>query len=284
MMALGSWWMQESKFPPPLSEFVQNMDGFDFFYLPPVKDGNPASPPVGGIDIGYGLTKNGAKNPAAWTFLAELTNGVGPSGGAERPQRSAGLRRPRAEGRRHRACQGDVRRASWPICRRPRTSASRLRPWPRRSTTRSPAWPPAAWSREAALATVQAATDKALGKQLGAARRGRGLLPPRPPWPGRAEHASHDSGNGRGARLGGLAPARTSHGLYLFALPATLLFVVFIAYPILWVAGQSLWTEPAGHRAFGGLPTTAPCSPTRPSGSWCATWSSGASSPSRCRC
>jgi raffinose/stachyose/melibiose transport system substrate-binding protein len=76
MMALGSWWMQESKFPPPLSEFVQNMDGFDFFYLPPVKDGNPASPPIGGIDIGYGLTKNGAKNPAAWTFLAELTNGV----------------------------------------------------------------------------------------------------------------------------------------------------------------------------------------------------------------
>ena len=77
MMALGSWWMQESKFPPPLSELVQNMDGFDFFYLPPVKEGNPPSPPIGGIDIGYGLTKNGAKNPAAWTFLAELTNGVG---------------------------------------------------------------------------------------------------------------------------------------------------------------------------------------------------------------
>ena len=77
MMALGSWWMQESKFPPPLSEFVQNMDGFDYFFLPPVKDGNPPSPPVGGIDIGYGLTKNGGDNPAAWTFLAELTNGVG---------------------------------------------------------------------------------------------------------------------------------------------------------------------------------------------------------------
>lgn len=77
MMALGSWWMQESKFPPPLSEFVQNMDGFDFFYMPPVKEGNTASPPVGGIDIGYGLTKNGGANPAAWTFLAELTNGVG---------------------------------------------------------------------------------------------------------------------------------------------------------------------------------------------------------------
>ncbi|WP_119392024.1 ABC transporter substrate-binding protein [Taklimakanibacter lacteus] len=75
MMALGSWWMQESKFPPPLSEFVQNMEGFDFFYLPPVVDGNPASPPVGGIDIGYGLTRNGEKNEAAWTFLASLTNG-----------------------------------------------------------------------------------------------------------------------------------------------------------------------------------------------------------------
>ncbi len=77
MMALGSWWMQESKFPPPLSEFVQDMAGFDFFQLPPLKAGNPASPPVGGIDIGYGLTKNGADNPDAWTFLAELTNGVG---------------------------------------------------------------------------------------------------------------------------------------------------------------------------------------------------------------
>lgn len=77
MMALGSWWMQESKFPPPLSDYVQNMDGFDFFYLPAVVEGAKASPPVGGIDIGYGLTRNGAKNEAAWTFLAELTNGVG---------------------------------------------------------------------------------------------------------------------------------------------------------------------------------------------------------------
>lgn len=75
MMALGSWWMQESKFPPPLSPFVQNMDGFDFFYLPPVPGAAAASPPVGGVDIGYGLTKAGAKNPEAWTFLASLTNG-----------------------------------------------------------------------------------------------------------------------------------------------------------------------------------------------------------------
>lgn len=76
MMALGSWWMQESKFPPPLSEYIQNMDGFDFFYLPAVPGAASAAPPVGGIDIGYGLTKNGEKNPAAWTFLASLTNGA----------------------------------------------------------------------------------------------------------------------------------------------------------------------------------------------------------------
>lgn len=42
--------------------------------------------------------------------------------------------------------------------------------------------------------------------------------------------------------------------LYLFALPATLLFVVFIAYPILWVVGQSLYggTTSSGI-AFVGL-------------------------------
>ena len=47
---------------------------------------------------------------------------------------------------------------------------------------------------------------------------------------------------------------RNSRSLYLFALPATLLFAVFIAYPILWVAGQSLWTGTgSGTRSFIGL-------------------------------
>jgi raffinose/stachyose/melibiose transport system substrate-binding protein len=77
MMALGSWWMQESKFPPPLSPLVQNMDGFDFFYFPALPGSRQASPPVGGIDIGYGLTNHGAKNKDAWLFLASLTNGEG---------------------------------------------------------------------------------------------------------------------------------------------------------------------------------------------------------------
>ncbi len=75
MMPLGSWWMQESKFPPPLSEYVKNMDGFDYFYLPPLSDEANVTPPIGGIDIGYGLTKNGKNNPEAWIFLSSLING-----------------------------------------------------------------------------------------------------------------------------------------------------------------------------------------------------------------
>jgi raffinose/stachyose/melibiose transport system substrate-binding protein len=77
MMALGSWWMQESKYPPPLSQYVQNMSGFDFFYFPALEENGKPSPPVGGIDIGYGLTKNGEKNPEAWKFLASLVRGDG---------------------------------------------------------------------------------------------------------------------------------------------------------------------------------------------------------------
>jgi raffinose/stachyose/melibiose transport system substrate-binding protein len=77
MMALGSWWMQESKFKEPLSPYIKDMAGFDFFYFPALDGSDHVSPPVGGVDIGYALTKNGASNPAAWTFLASLTNGEG---------------------------------------------------------------------------------------------------------------------------------------------------------------------------------------------------------------
>ncbi len=45
---------------------------------------------------------------------------------------------------------------------------------------------------------------------------------------------------------------RPSH--YAFVLPAVLLFVLFIAYPILWVMGQSLYAEsPQTGRSFVGL-------------------------------
>jgi raffinose/stachyose/melibiose transport system permease protein len=41
--------------------------------------------------------------------------------------------------------------------------------------------------------------------------------------------------------------------LYFFALPATLLFVVFIAYPIIWVLDQSLYTKAGGTLSFAGF-------------------------------
>ena len=67
-------------------------------------------------------------------------------------------------------------------------------------------------------------------------------------------NAPDDSSSGAGASSNALAIALELSGLYLFALPAALLFVVFIAYPILWVAGQSLWTGVgSGTRAFAGL-------------------------------
>ncbi len=75
MMSLGSWWMQESKFPPPLSKYVKDMEGFDYFYLPPLSEDATVTPPIGGIDIGYGLTTNGVKKPEAWIFLSSLING-----------------------------------------------------------------------------------------------------------------------------------------------------------------------------------------------------------------
>jgi raffinose/stachyose/melibiose transport system substrate-binding protein len=77
MMALGSWWMQESKYPPPLPPLVQNMAGFDYFFFPALTAGGHASPPVGGVDIGYGMTKAGATKPEAWKFLASLVRGDG---------------------------------------------------------------------------------------------------------------------------------------------------------------------------------------------------------------
>ena len=164
MMALGSWWMQESKFPPPLSEYVQNMEGFDFFYLPPVKEGNPPSPPIGGIDIGYGLTKNGAKNPAAWTFLAELTNGVGLQ---EALNDLNDL--PAFEGHEP---KGDVSEHVKEMYKRfmadlPKAENQRFASPAVAEALDNALAGVAAGSLEpqAALATVQAATDKALGKQ-----------------------------------------------------------------------------------------------------------------------
>ncbi|MDX3926153.1 MAG: sugar ABC transporter permease [Shinella sp.] len=58
-------------------------------------------------------------------------------------------------------------------------------------------------------------------------------------------------------QAGAIAGRRAGSGasrLYLFTLPATLLFVVFVAYPILWVAGQSFYTRSgSGETSFAGF-------------------------------
>ena len=75
MMALGSWWLQEYTAPKRVGA-VENWD-FDNFYLPSYEDGGQVSPPVGGIDFGYGITKD-CKNPeAAWRVIEAFSAGVG---------------------------------------------------------------------------------------------------------------------------------------------------------------------------------------------------------------
>jgi raffinose/stachyose/melibiose transport system substrate-binding protein len=75
MMALGSWWMQEYTAPSPAPNVANWV--FDNFYLPPVEEGGKPTPPIGGVDFGFGITKN-AKNPeAAWKVLESFIAGEG---------------------------------------------------------------------------------------------------------------------------------------------------------------------------------------------------------------
>ena len=75
MMALGSWWPQEftaPEAPPNVKNWV-----FDHFFLPPYQEGGPASPPIGGMDFGFGITTNSENPDAAWRVLESFTAGDG---------------------------------------------------------------------------------------------------------------------------------------------------------------------------------------------------------------
>lgn len=75
MVALGSWWCQEFT-AEDTAKTVANWD-FGFFYLPPVGTAKNPATPVGGIDFGFGITKN-CKNPdVAWKALKSFTSGAG---------------------------------------------------------------------------------------------------------------------------------------------------------------------------------------------------------------
>lgn len=76
MMALGSWWLQEWRYPPPLPPLVKQWH-FNDIYFPALTSGGQASPPIGGVDVAMGMTKN-AKNPqAAWTVMKSWIAGEG---------------------------------------------------------------------------------------------------------------------------------------------------------------------------------------------------------------
>lgn len=75
MMALGSWWPQEFT-ADDVTDTVANWD-YGYFYLPAISDGCTDSLPIGGIDFGYGITKN-CKNPeAAWKAISSFASGAG---------------------------------------------------------------------------------------------------------------------------------------------------------------------------------------------------------------
>ncbi|WP_020575249.1 ABC transporter substrate-binding protein [Actinopolymorpha alba] len=75
MMTLGSWWLQQAQLDPPIPPLTQDLKGFDYFDFPAIHAGGKPGAVVGGIDVGYGLTKNGEKKAHAWKFLASLVNG-----------------------------------------------------------------------------------------------------------------------------------------------------------------------------------------------------------------
>lgn len=76
MVTFGSWWLQESQLPPPQPDQVSDLKAFDYFMFPAISADTQPGAIVGGIDIGYGMTKHGADNPCAFDFLASLLNGT----------------------------------------------------------------------------------------------------------------------------------------------------------------------------------------------------------------
>ena len=75
MMALGSWWWQEYTAPNPAPNVADW--SFDSFYIPAYEEGGMASPAVGGMDFGFGMTKSSQNPDAAWKLIESLASGVG---------------------------------------------------------------------------------------------------------------------------------------------------------------------------------------------------------------
>lgn len=75
MMLLGSWWAQEYT-SEDVSDAVANWD-YDYFYLPALEEGLSDSKAIGGVDFGYGITKNCENPDLAWKVLVSFATGEG---------------------------------------------------------------------------------------------------------------------------------------------------------------------------------------------------------------
>lgn len=75
MMLLGSWWAQEYT-ADDVSDAVANWN-YDYFYLPALEEGLSDSKAIGGVDFGYGITKNCENPEAAWKALVSFASGEG---------------------------------------------------------------------------------------------------------------------------------------------------------------------------------------------------------------
>ena len=75
MMLLGSWWAQEYT-SEDVSDAVANWD-YDYFYLPALEEGLSDSKAIGGVEFGYGITKNCENPDLAWKALVSFATGEG---------------------------------------------------------------------------------------------------------------------------------------------------------------------------------------------------------------
>ena len=75
MMLLGSWWAQEYT-SEDVSDAVANWD-YDYFYLPALEEGLSDSKAIGGVDFGYGITKNSENPDLSWKALVSFATGEG---------------------------------------------------------------------------------------------------------------------------------------------------------------------------------------------------------------
>jgi raffinose/stachyose/melibiose transport system substrate-binding protein len=78
MISLGSWWLQQTALSD--NPAIRTMSGYGRFLFPAVTPGAKPGPALGGIDLGWGITKGANSSPqvkaASQTVLKELIGGV----------------------------------------------------------------------------------------------------------------------------------------------------------------------------------------------------------------